>query len=348
VSADGDSLLLGREPARAAPGPPILHGGDLAAAEARYGKPAAGWLDLSTGISPRPYPTAGLARADFARLPQRDAEARLVAAASAYFGLPAAARLVPGSGAQALIQCLPRLFQPRRVAILAPTYEEHERAWRLAGHAVQRIETPDAAAAEILVLGNPNNPDGRCFAPAALAEIARRLATRDGLLVVDEAFADSRPELSVIGAATAPGLLVLRSFGKFFGLAGLRLGFAASEPALAARLAAALGPWPVSGPALAIAAKAYADSHWIAASRTTLRRDATRLDRLLARHGLARLGGCDLFGLYAADSAPDLADHLGRAGILLRRFAGEPRWLRFGLPGRAADWRRLGAALADW
>jgi cobalamin biosynthetic protein CobC len=344
VSADGDSFLIAPGPARHS----VAHGGDLAAAAARYGRPAEGWLDLSTGINPLAYPVRAVAARDFAQLPQRDAEARLLAAARLYFGLPAAASLVAAPGTQALIQWLPRLFQPLRVAILAPTYDEHERAWALAGHAVQRVANLDADSCEIFVLGNPNNPDGRVSAPAELVALARRLAARGGLLIVDEAFADTRPELSVIAAAGMPGLLVLRSFGKFFGLAGLRLGFAAAAPELAARLAAALGPWPVSGPALVIAAKAYADGQWIAAARQRLQRDAARRDRLLAGHGLARLGGCALFGLYAADRAPDLADHLGRNAILVRRFAGEPRWLRFGLPGRRADWRRLGAALAAW
>ena len=346
MSADGDSLLLVRAPATGA----LPHGGDMAAAERLYGKPADGWLDLSTGINPRAYPTRAASARYYARLPQRDWEMRLLAAAGHHFGLPAGARLVAAPGTQALIQWLPRLFERQRVAILAPTYGEHEHAWALAGHAVRRVATLDEAAiaAEIVVLANPNNPDGRRIAPPALVARARTLAARGGLLIVDEAFADPHPELSILAASGIPGLLALRSFGKFFGLAGLRLGFAACEPALATRLAAALGPWPVSGPALAIAAAAYGDERWIAATRARLARDAARLDRLLVPHGLARLGGCALFGLYALDCAADLADHLGRTGILVRRFAEEPRWLRFGLPGRATDWRRLAAVLAEW
>ena len=346
MSADGDRLR--REPASVASTAMLAHGGDIAAAEALYGSPVEGWLDLSTGINPRAYPAGRLARADLVHLPQRDAEVRLFAAARAHFAVPQAAGLVAAAGAQALISWLPRLFAPRRVAVLAPTYEEHARAWQLAGHAVRGMDGLDADAAEILVLGNPNNPDGRCFAPDLLAATARRLAARGGLLVVDEAFADPSPELSIAGACDRQGLVVLRSFGKFFGLAGLRLGFAACAPDLAARIAAAIGPWPVSGPALAIAAAAYADSAWIAAARQRLARDSARLDRLLARHGLVRLGGCALFGLYGHAAAAPLAAHLGRAGILARRFAAEPSWLRFGLPGRPAEWRRLAAALGDW
>ena len=339
MSADGDGVH--RDPAET----PIAHGGDLAAAEARYGRPEAGWLDLSTGINPLAYPARRIAPAELARLPQRDAELRLLAAAAAYFRLPPAARLVAAPGTQALIQWLPRLFAPRAVAILAPTYDEHARAWAGAGHAVRRIDALATDAADIIVLGNPNNPDGRRFAPPTIADTARQLAARGGLLVVDEAFADAHPEVSAIGVCDEPGLLVLRSFGKFFGLAGLRLGFAACAPALAARLAAALGPWAVSGPALTIAAAAYGNETWIAATRLRLVRDAARLDRVLGGHGLMRLGGCALFGLYGHDAAPILAEHLGGAGILVRRFAAEPRRLRFGLPGRPAEWRRLEAAL---
>jgi cobalamin biosynthetic protein CobC len=349
LSADGDRLFFPSEPLDGiASSAALEHGGDIEAAEARYGTPREGWLDLSTGINPTPYKVGPVTRGDLAMLPQRAAEARLRAEAAAYFGLPHGAGLVAAAGSQALIQWLPRLFSPRRVAIVAPTYGEHQRAWTLAGHAVRLVADIADDAGDIVVIGNPNNPDGRVFAPDRVTRIAAHLAARGGLLVVDEAFADTQPELSVIEACDRPGLVVLRSFGKFFGLAGLRLGFAAAERGLASRLAEAIGPWPVSAPALAVATRAYGDQTWIAATRRSLARQAARRDRLLTGHGLARLGGSALFALYRHDDAAILADHFGRAGILVRRFAARQDWLRFGLPGRDAGWRRLRAALADW
>jgi cobalamin biosynthetic protein CobC len=352
VTADGDRTLSSFESVgdlpSAAEAPAIEHGGDAAAATARYGMPPDGWIDLSTGINPYPYRPRRLDPADMARLPGQDDLARLHEAAGAFFGLPRKGGLVPAPGSQALIQWLPRLFSPRSVAIVAPTYGEHAHAWTLAGHRIRTVAAPSADAAEILVLCNPNNPDGQVRAPDDLRAIAARLAERGGLLVVDEAFVDMQPALSVIDACDRPGLVVLRSFGKFFGLAGLRLGFAACETGLATRLAEAIGPWAVAGPTLAIARMAYEDHAWIARTRRTLLRQSARLDRLLATHGLAHIGGTPLFTLRCHDDAAILADRLAHAGIWVRRFAAHPDRLRFGLPGPAAAWHRLQTALTDW
>jgi len=353
---------------RAAPGPqatepaapgtaPLHHGGDLAWAAARFGPSNTGWLDLSTGINPHPYPLPPLPAEAWARLPGAEALAALRIAAADGYGAPLTAGVVPAPGTQALIQLLPRLRPRGRVAVLAPTYGEHARAWAAAGHAVAEVEpgaTGSAAAdavdglaetVDVVVVTNPNNPDGRIVPPARLTEAAARLAARGGWLVVDEAFADTVPVVSVAAAADRPGLVVLRSFGKFFGLAGVRLGFALAEPGLAARVAAALGPWAVSGPAIAVGTEALADRAWIAETRTALDRAAARLDRVLAAAGLGVAGGTALFRLVEDPAAPVVFERLGRAGVLVRHFPGRPARLRFGLPGGEPDWRRLAAAL---
>ncbi len=327
----------------------IYHGGELRRARARFGEPAAGWLDLSTGINPEPYPVAGVPDADFASLPQPQACEELMAAAAAYYGVPDPALVVPAPGTQALIQWLPRLVAPGPVAIIGPTYGGYMEPWRAAGHGVTM--SPDLAhaaeTAATVILANPNNPDGRRVQPAELGDVAKTLAARSGHLVVDEAFADTEPGLSAAPLAGTGGLVMLRSFGKFFGLAGLRLGFALAPPDLASALRDALGPWAVSGPALAIGTLALTDKPWIAATRARLAVDRARLDDMLADAGLKIIGGTDLFRLVEDPAAADLFQHLGHAGIFARHFTERPDWLRFGLPP-TAELPRLEAALTAW
>ena len=313
-----------------------VHGGDLSAADARFGRPADGWLDLSTAISPFSYPVPPLDPAIWERLPDRSLENALRAAAADFYGAASAEQVVAAPGTQALIQLLPRLRPFSHVAVVGPTYGEHATCWANAGHQVLPCETVDpSGAADVVVVGNPNNPDGRCHDRDLLLEVAGRLAGRGGLLVVDEAFADCLPELSLAGLAR-PGLLVLRSFGKFFGLAGLRLGFAIGDPTLIRLLRSAIGR------------SAIADHQWIATTRQRLQGEAAALDALLAGAGLSVIGGTPLFRLVNASRAWALYEHLGQRGILVRPFAAAPRWLRFGLPPGEAARQRLGAALAAW
>ncbi|HIJ64102.1 MAG TPA: threonine-phosphate decarboxylase [Rhodospirillaceae bacterium] len=326
-----------------------IHGGDLGAAEARFGRPAAGWLDLSTGVNPFAYPLPPLDPALWEKLPDRALELALRGVAADAYGAASAEQLATAPGSQALIQLLPRLRPFSTVAVVGPTYGEHAACWSNAGHQVQPCEAlENAAAADVVVVGNPNNPDGRCHDSRQLLDLADSLAERGGLLVVDEAFADCQPELSLAGQVR-PGLLVLRSFGKFFGLAGLRLGFAIGDPTLIRLLRSAIGPWAVGGPALAIGRLALADTAWIAETRRRLDAEAAALDRLLTGFGLSVIGGTPLFRLVNASRAWALYEHLGQRGILVRPFAVAPRWLRFGLPPEDILARqRLRDALAAW
>lgn len=325
------------------------HGGDLDRARARFGEPDGGWLDLSTGINPEPYAVGDAEGADFASLPQPQACEVLMAAAAAYYGVNDPALVVPAPGTQALIQWLPRLCPPGPVAIVGPTYGGYLEPWRAAGHDVSMA--PDLASAiddaATVILANPNNPDGTSRQPAELGAAAQTLAGRGGRLIVDEAFADTEPGLSAASLTGMDGLVILRSFGKFFGLAGLRLGFALAPGDMALALRGALGPWAVSGPALAIGTRALADRSWIAATRARLSEGRARLDAMLADAGLGIIGGTDLFRLIADPAAPDLFQHLGHAGIFARHFPERPHWLRFGLPP-TAGFPRLEAALKAW
>lgn len=327
------------------------HGGNLESAMALHPEAPRPWIDLSTGINPVPYPVGDLPLETWTRLPSGAALNDLSAAAAVAYGAADPAMVAAAPGTQALIQWLPRLVLGRRVAVLGPTYGEHAAAWQSAGAAVTRVGTvEDLADADVAVVVNPNNPDGRVLAPDQLLAIADRLARRGGRLVVDEAFADGLAGVSVVprlGEAEGRGIVVLRSFGKIYGLAGVRLGFAVTDAPLAGRIRAALGPWAVPGPALAIGRAALRDRDWLAGTMERLVADAARLDRLLAAAGLTPLGGTPLFRLAeAAEGADVWFDRLARAGILTRPFDYAPTWLRFGLPGDVAAWDRLQAALA--
>jgi cobalamin biosynthetic protein CobC len=324
---------------------PVAHGGDLDAARRFFPDAPAPWIDLSTGINPAPYPVPELPAEAWARLPLASEEEALRSAAARRYGAPDPDMVVAAPGAQALIQMLPRLLPPSRVAVLSPAYGEHAASWAREGHAVVEVHDPEEAAADVLVVVNPNNPTGFTIAPVGLLRLAETVAARSGLLVVDEAFMDvMEPALSLV-PHIPPRTIVLRSFGKAYGLAGLRLGFAVADRETAARLRERLGPWAVSGPALAIGRQALNDEAWLRDARQRLARDAARLESMLSAAGLASVGATALFRLVSHPECERFAAVLGRQGIHVRRFAEHPTWLRIGLPGSEPAWQRLGEAL---
>jgi cobalamin biosynthetic protein CobC len=311
------------------------HGGDINAAEAAFPQALRPWIDLSTGLNPVPYPVPALDPGLWARLPSPAEVEALQAAAGAHYGAPAE-RVVVAAGAQTLIQWLPRLFPARAVAIPGPTYSGHESAWRAAGAQILSAAAPGGTT----VVVNPNNPDGRRLS----GERLRALAREASLLIVDEAFADFEAES--LCADPPPRTIVLRSFGKAYGLAGLRLGFAVAEPEVARALREALGAWPASGPALEIGRRALADPEWLEAAGARLEADARWLDAVLAAAGFAIVGGTRLFRLARRADARAAFERLCAQGVLTRPFSSEPEWLRFGLP-RPCDRARVEAALLN-
>ena len=294
-------------------------------------------------IRSRNFPTVA-----FTRLPQPEALAGLVAAATKAYGAPSPAHVVAGPGSQILATQTAFLLARGRASILAPTYSEYGRMAELAGHnVVETAEVGQLADARIAIVVNPNNPDGRLVPKDTLLALADRLRRRGGLLLVDEAFMDVGPDgASLCEYVEQDNIVVLRSFGKFYGLPGVRLSFAIATPPIATRLATALGPWPVSGTAIAAGTEALADTPWREAARKALAEAAVRLDALLARAGLSPIGGTSLFRLVRTPDASRLFQLLGEAGVLVRRFAEHPTWLRFGIPGTEPEWQRLEKALA--
>ena len=317
----------------------LKHGGRLREAVRRYGIPIEDWLDVSTGINPHGWPVPELPRAVWSRLPEDDDG--LEASAREYYGTE---HLLAVAGSQAAIQALPRLRNHSRISVLSPGYAEHAHAWRCAGHRVTPVSAKqlnDAMPpADVLVLIHPNNPTGARFAPDRLLDWNARLAANGGWLVVDEAFMDATPDGSLATYCPRPGLILLRSIGKFFGLAGARAGFVLADPRFLAGLDELLGPWAVSAPARWAATRALADRGWQQSTRQHLLQAGKRLRDLLTRHGLAPDGGCGLFQWVCTPDAERLHQRLARQGILTRLFD-DPPSLRFGLPGSESDWARL-------
>lgn len=327
--------------------PRVAHGGDLARAIARFGGARSEWIDLSTGINRAPYPAAASSSHALRALPDADLQNAAVAAARAAFGAAPATAIALAPGAQALIQIAPHAVAPGRVgrvAIVSPTYSEHAVRFRAAGWRVETVAEPENGAdADAVVVVNPNNPDGRRWSPERLAA----LATSNRPLIVDESFCDVEPSLSLAPSADRPGLLILRSFGKFFGLAGLRLGAAIGSRDIVERIADRLGPWAVSGPALEVAAAAYADVDWAAATRDRLAADGARLRALATVPGWRSVGGVGLFETFETPDAADAQRGLAEARIWSRVFDDAPGRLRLGAPGDESEWARLAAALVS-
>jgi len=327
--------------------PPLWHGGNLHDAKALFPEAVEPWLDLSTGINPRAHPVPLPSYDDLTRLPSAEDVRRLEVTAAAAYGVCDPRLVVAAPGTQALIQIMPRLREPSRVAILGPTYAEHASSWVRAGHAVatcQNLQDALSGGADVVVAVNPNNPDGRVIAPVRLAEAAAELSGRGGWLVVDEAFADFEAGVSIAPMLPLPGAVVLRSFGKTYGLPGIRLGFALADPALAGALRAELGPWAITGHAISAGSAALGDRAWLAHEAHELATCARQVDAALEQAGFEVIGGTRLFRLAHHPAAGSWFRHLGRQGIWVRRFDWSETVLRFGNPG-SKELKRLRNAL---
>ena len=355
----------------------LEHGGRLRAAALRYGIPERGWLDLSTGINPHGWPVPVVPNEVWQRLPQDD-DGLNAAAQDYYFnriskvkqggderttqavqlarlGVSEEAnavslmKLLAVAGSQAAIQALPMLRSPVQVALVAPSYAEHAHAWQRCGHHVVGMTAAEilqaGTTAQIAVIVNPNNPTGKLFRRKELLDMHAQLAARGGWLVVDEAFIDATPEHSLASACPRPGLIVLRSLGKFFGLAGARVGFVLAEENVLQPLAELLGPWPIAAPSRYVATLALRDTAWQDATRKALSLAAQRLAELLSTQGLPPSGCSSLFQWVCCVSAASVHQHLAQQGILTRLFDTPPS-VRFGLPRDEAQWARLAEALS--
>jgi cobalamin biosynthetic protein CobC len=316
----------------------LWHGGQIRDAARVYPLAPRPWLDLSTGIAPWAYPVGEMEEQAWQALPARADLASLEAAAARSFGMVGDDQTdqiaaVPGS--DLALRLLAPLLPAARVAIVGQSYAGYRQTWPEA----RILPFEKATNADLMICANPNNPDG--------AVISRnRLQRLRNLRVVDEAFADALPHTSLLPHRN--GAVVLRSFGKFFGLAGIRLGFVVADRPFIRALRAMRGDWPITGPAITLGTRAYQDADWQTQQRERLTTASTRMQALLIGHGLTDAGGTANFRLVTTPDAASLFNHLCRSGILVRPFADRPDALRFGLPGTATGWERLERALTRW
>ncbi len=303
-------------------------------------------VDLSTGINPHPYPVSACDMEKWNKLPQQADETALLDAAAAYLNC-GPQHLVTSPGSQILISQLPYIVQNRTVQIMSPTYGEHSICWENAGHTIlhRRHDEGLADQVDVCIITNPNNPDGFITKREVIVSYAKSLAARGGILIVDEAFADVAPEISVVDLVDQLPIVVLRSFGKFFGLAGARVGFLVASAKFTNVFQRKFGPWAVSGPALDVATRAYADERWITETRKELNYQKERLVKLMGKSGISHVGGTSLFGLFQHPDMSRINRTLISAGIYARTFDYNPNWMRLGLPANELDWSQLLASL---
>lgn len=317
----------------------LEHGGKLQQAISRFGGTDDSWIDLSTGINPHHWPVPIVPGTIWNRLPEE--EDGLLNAARAYYGCE---NMLAVAGSQAAIQALPRLRPFSKVGVLQPSYNEHAHAWQQQGHQVSVLPPEQllqqASNFDVMILVNPNNPTGHLFSIDTLLELHQILRHKGGWLIVDEAFMDATPQQSIIDHCYQSGLVVLRSLGKFFGLAGARVGFVAAKSSLLQDLAEVLGPWPISNPSRWVAQQALRDTSWQQHTRTALQIQSERLYSLLHHAGLTPSGSCALFHWIKHQDAKSLYEQLGQQAILTRLFK-QPNSLRLGLPHTETQWLRL-------
>ncbi|NQY27371.1 MAG: threonine-phosphate decarboxylase [Piscirickettsiaceae bacterium] len=322
----------------------LEHGGRLNQVARQYGIAVADFMDLSTGINPNGWPVPQDLPSDlWSRLPQDDDG--LIAVARDYYQCDS---LLAVAGSQAAIQMLPLLRSHSKVGVLSPAYAEHEHAWTKAGHEIVTVDadciSDQLSQFDVLILINPNNPTGQCFSPQQLLDWHQQLARTGGWLIVDEAFIDTDATQSLSQHCPRYGLIVLRSVGKFFGLAGLRTGFVFAENRILTALSEQLGPWPIASVSRYVTQLALADKAWQTDAKVQLKQQSQRLATLLTCSGLTPSGSSSLFQWIKSRDAESLHQQLAQQGIFTRLFL-QPQSLRFGLPKSEQDWQRLNIVL---
>lgn len=326
----------------------IFHGGGLDAAVKKYGGEKTEWLDLSTGINPNPYPVYGVDPLAWNKLPDINAMAILTNAARNYYRIGDGLELCAANGTQAIIEILPIAFACKRVGILSPTYNEHAYVWKKSGSEVFEITRGEPLPVDLdaLVIVHPNNPDASVIEKSEFLEYSESLKKSNGIMIVDEAFCDTTPEKSIV-TDLPENVVVLKSFGKFFGLAGLRLGFAIANPLLLGRIRKYIGIWSVSGPALQIGARAYADTNWINYAITALKVLSSKQAGILKNVGFKIEGVNPLFCYVSHKNASSIHDLLAERQILIRPFVRDNTKLRFGICANNKQMERLEATLVE-
>jgi cobalamin biosynthetic protein CobC len=327
----------------------MKHGGDLKQATKEWGIPAHFWLDMSTGINPHMYPLSAIPAASWQNLPYD--QGRLLTAARQYYQCR---DILAVNGTQQAIELLPQLFCQQTVAVPRFGYQEHALSWSSQGHELVPYDDWDGLLklveqkwVDTVVLINPNNPTGHLYSQERVVELAQNLASMGAWLVLDEAFMDLSPEQSLAPMAL-PNVIVLRSMGKFFGLAGIRVGFVIAPSYWLEGLRKKMGLWQLAGPSSWLAADALSDHQWQAKNKARIEFESYHLALKLGEVFPGRDIVCR--GLFTSLLLPKAeAEHafevLALRGVLVRMYlplndtdsAQDQAVLRFGLIPEAED-----------
>ena len=323
---------------------PLEHGGDLSKASVKYRRDESQWLDLSTGIAPWSWPIPQIPESVFASLPSNNG--KLEQAAAAYYG-NSSLLAVPGS--QAAISHLPRFFSKCKVGVLWPSYAEHFASWQHYGHQVVALKQHEIdeqlETLRILVVVNPNNPTSQFIPLNTLLDWKHRLAKNNGFLIIDEAFIDTQPQQSFLHSGLdLNNVIVLRSLGKFFGLAGVRLGFIFAHQSILQFLQSQLGPWSVNHVAQCLGSQALLDKPWHIKQTLRLQQNARQLQQAFSKW--SGLLSSDYFVWIQTKNAESIHEHFAKAGIWTRLFS-QPKSIRIGLPKNKNDWKELRKAIGE-
>ena len=317
----------------------IEHGGNLDKAISFYGGKESEWIDLSTGINPNSYPIPKLSISDWRSLPTKTEIKDLESIIKSKQKISSEIIMVPG--AQMAINFLPFLLKGEgtEVRILTPTYNEYNYCFTNTGFKVNSCQKFNQLFnSDIAIIVNPNNPDGKIYEINELFELSKSVK----ILIVDESFIDSVECDSIVNQLNedVSNIIVIRSFGKFFGLAGLRLGYVFSGKEIIRKFKRFFGPWQISKMSVKIATIAFSDDVWIKKTKNNLNEKANAIDNLMKKINWKITGGTNLFRLYSTSNS-DLAQKLlAEKFIWSRKFSYSKKWIRLGIPNER-DFKKL-------
>lgn len=316
----------------------LNHGGRLNRAVKKFNIPIENWIDLSTGINPNHWPIPNIPDKCFTRLPEDDDG--LVEAARKYYQ---ADNLLPVAGSQSVIQLLPLLREKSKVAVPDIGYAEHAHQWQTAGHEIIFYKTSNldniVNDVDVLIIINPNNPTGEIVTQKQLLAWHKILQSKQGWLIVDEAFADAEEIPSIVNMSHQSGLIVLRSIGKFFGMAGVRSGFVFAEKNLLKEINEKLGPWVLTGVSRYVTTMALLDNEWILNSKQALNQTSDSMHDLILGCSGVTPSGTKLFKTIVHVQAEEIFELFAMQGVLVRLLDNK-KGIRFGMPGDG-DWEKV-------
>ena len=313
----------------------IQHGGDIDLAIKKYGGQRADWIDLSTGINRTSYPWQESVKVELRDLPSSKLLMGLEKAASRAYKVAEGTDTAAVQGAQQIISLLPICLKNyNSVAILGPTYNEYEKAFKSSGIKAETVsEVSKLSSSDIAIIVNPNNPTGKVIAEEILDDLSKKVR----ILIIDESF----KMFSSRRIQKFDNVIQINSLGKFFGLAGVRLGFVSGPSDFIKSVREMLGPWPISSIAAEIGIIALNDTTWISEMEKILLEGSNVLHKACSTKNWKLVGKTNLFHTYATSSCLEVEEQFAAHYIWIRTFDYSQTWIRLGIPTSKYEWTRV-------